>query len=148
MGIDTSSSRSKNSLEQAFQSNSSRGKGRGRGQGGGQFGQNQGRNQSYNSQEQKAHLGGKGQSRGRGSQRGRGKDFQHESRYNKIECYNWERGSKITMCLLEDRAFVCYMQHMMNTMTVDLSTKDGVWYVDLGASIYRASKRPRNIKLC
>ena len=44
MGLDTSSSQSKNSSEQVFYLNSGRGRGRGKGQGGGQFGKNQGQN--------------------------------------------------------------------------------------------------------
>ena len=65
LGLHTSSSQGKTKPEQAFYSNSRRGRGHGRGQGSGQ-------NQSYGTQQNQGHAGGRGQSRGRGSQRGRG----------------------------------------------------------------------------
>ena len=86
LGLDASSSQGKTKSEQAFYSNSGRGRGHGCGQGSGQ-------NQSYGAQQNQGHVGGRGQSRGRGSQRGQGaRSNRQQNGVDNREC--WGCGEK------------------------------------------------------
>ena len=152
-----SASQPKESSEQVFYSIKGRGRGRGgRGQRGGR-----GRNY-YQSQKQDQEFydsqwstRGRGNSQGKGSQRGYKKYQENNLDANSSGCWSsgkpdhferecpWKnqgnRRQQNTYASTSnqsdsDRLFV--MQHMMNSMSIDVSTcGDNVWYVDSGASI-------------
>ena len=154
---------SNNVQEQAFYSDTGRGRGRSssRGGQGGRFGN---RNQQQQSENQFNNIGGRGQSRGRGSQRGRGgwqrnqqqTDSNNECYYcgkpghmarscykkqndiksGKLQQGNYASSSKQA----EDRSEQLFvMQHMLSSMTGDVSQPTDVWYVDSRASNHMTS---------
>ena len=137
-----------------------------RGQGGGRFGQNQGQNQSYDSHsrhtqvvEASLEAGGAKEDVAKVPDRilviaavtlnvitvVKGDISPENVQRRRLIITGIGKGKQNNYALssrqADDRSENLFvMQHMMNAVTADVSTKDDVWYVDLGASNHMTSQ--------